>query len=157
MMRSAQRAGAMSWALTIKEGRMAELTLKIDASDVIARLNNAAIRDVISERARHLSEEGWTPEHDDEHDQGELSCAGAVYALLASSEMLDDDSELREGMTRKARSLWPWGVKWLKPGSVRRMLVKAAALIIAEIERLDRAAERRAQELADEAQKMGLY
>ena len=37
---------------------------------------------------------------------------------------------------------WPWGASWWKPGDPRRMLVKAAALILAEIERLDRAAAR---------------
>ena len=31
-----------------------------------------------------------------------------------------------------------WGLDWLKPKSPRRDLVRAAALIVAEIERLDR-------------------
>jgi hypothetical protein len=35
---------------------------------------------------------------------------------------------------------WPWDLKWWKPTTPRRDLVKAAALIVAEIERLDRAA-----------------
>jgi len=35
---------------------------------------------------------------------------------------------------------WPWAEKWWKPKNERRDLVKAAALILAEIERLDRAA-----------------
>lgn len=32
---------------------------------------------------------------------------------------------------------------WWKPGAPRRMLIKAAALIVAEIERLDRAAAKK--------------
>jgi hypothetical protein len=34
---------------------------------------------------------------------------------------------------------WPWLSKWWKPKDRRRDLVRAAALVIAEIERLDRA------------------
>ena len=37
---------------------------------------------------------------------------------------------------------WPWAAEWWKPGLRRRNLVKAGALILAELERLDRAAER---------------
>ncbi|MEB3421767.1 hypothetical protein VK682_24660 [Salipiger manganoxidans] len=45
--------------------------------------------------------------------------------------------------------LWPWDRKWWKPTTPRRDLVKAGALIVAEIERLDRAALRAAQEGGD--------
>jgi hypothetical protein len=38
--------------------------------------------------------------------------------------------------------LWPWSVQWWKPKDRRRDLVRAGALIVAEIERLDRAAAR---------------
>jgi hypothetical protein len=34
---------------------------------------------------------------------------------------------------------WPWSQDWWKPTNPRRDLVKAGALIAAEIERLDRA------------------
>lgn len=33
---------------------------------------------------------------------------------------------------------WPWSREWWKPKNPRRDLVKAGALIVAEIERLDR-------------------
>lgn len=36
--------------------------------------------------------------------------------------------------------VWPWDESWWKPTTPRRDLVKAAALILAEIERLDRMA-----------------
>ena len=38
--------------------------------------------------------------------------------------------------------LWPWDAEWFKPSSSRRDLVKAAALLLAEIERDDRAASK---------------
>lgn len=34
---------------------------------------------------------------------------------------------------------WPWSRAWWKPASRRRCLIKAGALILAEIERIDRA------------------
>ncbi|WP_211172430.1 hypothetical protein [Massilia forsythiae] len=80
-----------------------------------------AARDVLDERQRQVEKEGWTPEHDDMHDSGEMAHAAACYAV-------GDD-----------KPGWPWARKWWKPGSRRRSLVKAGALILAEIERLDRA------------------
>lgn len=92
-----------------------------------------AARDVLAERARQVSVEGWTPEHDDKHGKGEM-------VLAASSYLLSVDATNAIGFQSKIMpSYWPWAKSWWKPGPVRRMLVKAAALIIAEIERLDRA------------------
>lgn len=34
-----------------------------------------AADDVLAERARQMSMEGWTAEHDDTHDAGEMACA----------------------------------------------------------------------------------
>ncbi|RQM44550.1 hypothetical protein EHZ19_28285 [Paraburkholderia bannensis] len=96
------------------------------------RMSDAA-RDVLAERARHVSVEGWTPEHDDEHDSGELADAAAAYALHASG--------WTESMPRE---VWPadWSQTWWKPTTPRRDLVKATSLLIAEIERIDRAARK---------------
>lgn len=128
---------------------MAELTLKVDASALRDTLSDAAV-DVLSERWRQISGEGWTPEHDDEHDQGEMALAAASY--IQSAFYLPPDYTAQPSPDN-----WPWSRSWWKPKSRRRDLVRAAALIIAEIERLDRAAERGMQELADESQKMGMY
>jgi hypothetical protein len=69
-----------------------------------------------------ISGEGWTVEHDDEHTEGELAMAAACYAANNTS-------------------MWPptWDFSWWKPKDRRRDLIRAAALIVAEIERLDRA------------------
>jgi hypothetical protein len=37
-------------------------------------------------------------------------------------------------------ALWPWATAWWKPRDRRRNLVRAAALVLADIERIDRAA-----------------
>ena len=98
-----------------------------------------AAQDVLAERRRQVEGEGWTPEHDDEHDPGELSAAGSAYALAAADE-LHPLSAGDGGFKSKSPDSWPWAESWWKPGTdPRRMLVKAAALILAELERLDRA------------------
>lgn len=92
---------------------------------------SGAALDVLTERQRQFESEGWTPEHDDQHRQGEMASAAASYAVaaIAPDEFLDCHP-----------SLWPWDFIWWKPADRRRMLVKAGALILAEIERLDRQA-----------------
>ena len=91
--------------------------------------------DVFAERQRQIEVEGWSPEHDGRHMDGSLAAAGACYALRSMGNLSD------------ARRLWPrsWDFAWLKPDTRRRCLVKAAALLIAEIERLDRMADANAE------------
>ncbi|NSX14041.1 hypothetical protein HTY52_08145 [Cupriavidus taiwanensis] len=88
-----------------------------------------AWRDVLAERQRQISAEGWTPEHDDEHDNFEMAYAAACYAMA-------DDWPEEEGTPEH----WPWAPHWWKPKGARQNLVRAGALILAEIERRDRAA-----------------
>jgi hypothetical protein len=92
---------------------------------------STAIEDVIAERERQKSAEGWTPEHDDTHSCGEMAQAAACYAY-PTPWGVNPASE-----TEPPR-LWPWNRKWWKPKDRRRNLVRAAALIVAEIERIDR-------------------
>ena len=85
-----------------------------------------AARDVLSERQRQIEVEGWTPEGDAAYRDGELADAAACYARP------------RYRMGETCPPEWPWAGKWWKPTNRRRNLVKAGALILAEIERLDR-------------------
>lgn len=89
-----------------------------------------AARDLLAERARQVQEEGWTPEHDDEHSNGEMAEAAACYAGTAHAPL-----SLKR---RQCSGHWPWAAKWWKPSDARRDLIKAGALILAEIERMDR-------------------
>ncbi|MCV3976404.1 hypothetical protein [Pseudomonas aeruginosa] len=90
--------------------------------------------DVQAERRRQITAEGWTPEHDDEHSHGQMARAAACYALAGSSAPNDGTAALLVSLA------WPWDEQWWKPTTTRRDLVKACALGLAEIERLDRAA-----------------
>lgn len=89
-----------------------------------------AARDVLAERKRQIEVEGRTPEHDDAHVNCSMAKAAARYALDAA------------GFSTYHHQfwLWPWEEAAWKPSDPRRNLVKAGALILAEIERLDRAA-----------------
>lgn len=98
-------------------------------------MSSQAIKDVWLERERQITEEGWSAAHDDEHLPGHLARAGACYALYEASEA----KAFSEWLLSVIRSIWPFEWSWWKPKDRRRNLVRAAALIIAEIERLDRA------------------
>lgn len=100
------------------------------------------IEEVAAERDRQKSVEGWTVEHDDGHRNGSMARAAAVYAMPRS---------LREFWISRVTGtvldlVWPidWSREWFKPKDRRRDLIRAAALIVAEVERLDRAAQKQA-------------
>lgn len=92
--------------------------------------------DVLAERQRQIEVEGWTPAHDDTHDRGELAGAGSAYAMSAAAAL----------RTRSPAPIttpppfFPFAAEYWKPTTARRDLIKAAALLLAEIERLDRTA-----------------
>lgn len=92
----------------------------------------AALKDIETERLRQIASEGWTEEHDDEHSDGEIALAAGCYAFATVYPYHYWFSDC-------AAKYWPWSRDWWKPaGGKRRCLIKAAALIVAEIERLDR-------------------
>ena len=93
---------------------------------------SSAARDVFAERQRQISAESRTTEHDDAHDNGELAMAAAAYAW--SSAMHGDATPFMVGWNQ----LWPWEYEEFKPKTPRENLVRAGALIVAEIERIDR-------------------
>jgi hypothetical protein len=97
----------------------------------------SAIEDIAAERRRQIEIEGWDAAHDDEHESGSLATAGAVYCLNAADKIDDWTDYVLQKIT--APTMWPWDARWWKPKNVRYDLVRAAALIVAEIERLDRA------------------
>lgn len=84
---------------------------------------------ITKERQRQIEQEGWTPEHDDEHDMFQLARAAHCY-----HRMVDDQNPVGQ-----PPNYWPWENQWWKPSDDRvRNLVKAGALYRAERERLER-------------------
>lgn len=114
---------------------------------------------IAAERKRQIEVEGWTPEHDAEHDDGSLALVAALYATPVR---LYGGSVDKVGVL--LQDAWPpsWGEQWDKragygdtregeendganfppdpstylPGERLDLLTKAGALIAAEIDRL---------------------
>ncbi len=63
-----------------------------------------------------------------------MARTAACYALAGSSAPNDGTVALLVSLA------WPWDEQWWKPSTARRDLIKAGALILAEIERIDRVA-----------------
>ncbi|WEM00055.1 hypothetical protein [Delftia tsuruhatensis] len=123
------------------------------AVDAPVKVLSQAARDVLAERRRQVEAEGWTPEHDDQHDEGEMCFAAAGYAAVASDNLqaisrdIDRDLTLDDNVYPPTN--YPWPRSWeFKPCTPRRALVKSGALILAEIERIDRCSPVAAQAAA---------
>ncbi|HHQ2908901.1 TPA: hypothetical protein ACSPPP_001393 [Pseudomonas aeruginosa] len=92
--------------------------------------------DVQAERLRQVEAEGCTPEHDDEHACDEIAAFACFYAMPPAAR--DWDASSTGYGDTLGEAILPEG--WEpKTGDRRRDLVKACALALAEIERLDRA------------------
>ncbi|MEX3630543.1 MAG: hypothetical protein VB138_14970 [Burkholderia sp.] len=100
----------------------------------------AAVVDVRAERRRQINEEGWTVEHDDEHACGEIASLAAFYAMPASVRDWPATDTGYGATFGQAILSAGWSAKVCDDR--RRELVMAGALILTEIERLDRAAAR---------------
>lgn len=143
------RVKQLTEAVEVQEARleMAEATKRVSQQrfarireleeqrgGLLAALGTQAAKDVFAERQRQITAEGWTPEHDDAHVGGQMAVAAGYYALACG---FPHERGIGGG---RIPQYWPWDKEWWKPSDKRRNLVKAAALILAEIERLDRAA-----------------
>lgn len=89
---------------------------------------------IAEERQRQIEKEGWTPEHDDQHNTGDLALAASAYAF---AELYRQTTS--EGYDTTPH-IWPFGRERWKPTPNDRIreLQKSGALIAAEIDRLQR-------------------
>lgn len=92
-----------------------------------------AIELIAVERQRQIESEGFGADHDDDYLERELADAASCY--------------LHYGPFSEPER-WPWDTSWWKPSNGSgpedhlRDMVKAGALVVAEIERLQRAMAR---------------
>jgi hypothetical protein len=134
-------------------------------------LQHPRLLDVLLERERQITVKGWNLSRDDEHAVGELAEAAACYAhtafgvaFIAHQQGLPEEdrcvnlSEVPapdkwgppEGRDESLDLSWPWiPMAWKPASSSRRNLVKAGALIQAELERMDRV-DAKKSEVGDE-------
>ena len=94
---------------------------------------------IMAERSRQITTEGWTPEHDAEHAPGELTAAALCY--LSAALCIINPSDPRAAPATHEPPVapyWPWEPSAYKVSlsDPLRSLVKAGALIAAEIDRL---------------------
>ena len=82
---------------------------------------------ISAERQRQVDVEGWTVEHDASHLGGDLVAAAICYADYAAN--------LGPSISVDLHALWPWCGWWKPSDDPVRNLVKAGALIAAEIDR----------------------
>lgn len=135
-----ERAGSVrrEWEKFEKEARSALLALhpgdRIGGCVLVPAEPTEAARDVLAERRRQIEGEGRSTEGDDAYVGNDLVYAAVSYALAAAGDRSD------KSFANIAHKWWPWMFSWWKPTTRRRDLVKAGALILAEIERLDRLA-----------------
>lgn len=96
---------------------------------------------IAEERKRQVEKEGWDEKHDSEHWREELRDAAICYAWGKRGISRRFDHE--DAHAEVSIYLWPWEDKWWKPTPKNRIkeLIKAGALIAAEIDRLQNAAE----------------
>ncbi len=94
---------------------------------------------VKAERERQMHVEGWSREHDDSHDQGQLCAAARCYFNSATRP---------QGAAVPVT--WPWSVEWWKPKGPMRDLERAGALCLAEIDRVARSGYR--EDISDVSQ-----
>jgi len=99
--------------------------------------DRTVLDEIAAERRRQIEVEGWTSECDDQHDEGQMAMAASCYATVAA---WDDRIRARAAL-KYTPPFWSLAAEWWKPTTRRRDLIKAGALIVAEIERLDRAAQ----------------
>lgn len=90
---------------------------------------------IAEERKRQIEAEGFTKEHDAEHTNESLALAAVCYAIPSVQRTYAYDPILKA----RAPQFWPWDIKYWKPSPEDRIkeLVKAGALIAAEIDRLN--------------------
>ena len=87
---------------------------------------------IAAERQRQIDVEGWSALHDRQWTTDELALAAACYAVPEEVRRAESKSPVKR--------YWPFGPAWWKPTPHDRIreLVKAGALIAAEIDRLQR-------------------
>ena len=87
------------------------------------------IKLITEERIRQIEKEGWSKEHDAELSDNCLANAAICYAIESNSNKLNYEKEV-------VADFWPFDKEWWKPKDRIRNLVRAGALIAAQIDKI---------------------
>jgi hypothetical protein len=118
----------------MREGLLAKLD-RLEAMGGAAE--GEALEAVVDERIRQMEVEGWSPAWDDqERKRGQLASAAASYALsVAQKAVIHARTGSLDVRPSAPHPSWPFPMLAWKPAGMRRMCVKASALILAELAR----------------------
>ncbi len=109
-----------------------------------------AIELITEERQRQIEKEGFTKEHDREHDTLQLSAAAAAYITSAHNKWIYENTHTDQKITTRFQVKYEsmGGIKWVdgfpfsddfdkrKKHDTLKSLIIAGALLVAEIDRL---------------------
>lgn len=130
---------AIYTVLTAAPALLAEnARLRAALTSSLGGAETGGVRLIAAERQRQIEKEGYTSAHDDKHEgKAQMAFAAAAYAIPAI-----DERNAPVETVRFRTHFWPWSIGYFKPTPNDRVreLVKAGALIAAEIDRLQRAA-----------------
>lgn len=112
-----------------------------------------AAQEIADERWKQITRESYTLDHDDRLVSGELASGAAAYCLSAASRNSIDGfaavqvhaAAIPGTSVDAIRKAWRRNISVFKPTYPRRDLIKAGAMIVAEIGRIDRASAKRAE------------
>ena len=125
-------AGAASTAMTRAEiagaqqrlMELANISLSEPVQPPVINPTAIVLWEVAREREHQVRDNYFTSGHDDQWTRGELVHAACCYAGMS----LD---------------VWPWPEEWFKSKGYRQDLIRALGLLVAEVERYDRAEDKR--------------
>jgi hypothetical protein len=100
-----------------------------------SEVRTKAEQDVLAEREKQRAK--WTVAHDDKHDDGAVAAAGAMLAWPDGYWFYDQSDADKCCIPSPG---WAYDILKKHEHDRRQQLVIAAALLLAEIERLDRSA-----------------
>ncbi|HFK2921381.1 TPA: hypothetical protein ACGY72_002570 [Stenotrophomonas maltophilia] len=93
------------------------------------------IKAIASERERQLCIEGFSRDSDEQYREGELARAATAYVQLAAMDL--QVGSRKHIASQEPPFFWPWAPEWWKPVDARHDLVRAGALIAAQIDLID--------------------
>lgn len=98
-------------------------------------LQAAGLRDVIAERIDQIDRHGFTLAHDRGHHPGNLALGAASYLNTAIDQLHGKHCD-----PKAPADTWPWEREAWRPGDARANIVKALAIGLAVLDRIDHAA-----------------
>ncbi|MEA9759742.1 hypothetical protein VDF70_11835 [Xanthomonas campestris pv. raphani] len=104
-----------------------------------ATVKSDGVAAIAQERTRQVVTEGMTAQGDAGYRRGQLAYAALAYLQLSAMELRDGGRA--HIATASPPACWPWAASWWKPRDVRRDLVRAGALIAAQLDAIDQQAK----------------